>query len=194
MKHLFIIFYLLLLPIKTLAQESPDSVVVNFYKWYFSVVEQGEIEEYQPLFVADSTGMATLNMNKYIKNLKDCHFTDSLIYKEIASYQKCIKEINKTRYDELNDKLPNLEDYRNIGCDFFNIYRWTMCVEPLDGVDIIERISIDQNNVIIKGKFYSANNPAKDKSYWNKYLYVALINKENGWQIDRIEIKETDDK
>ena len=79
MKNYFLIFVLLSLPLKALAQTSPDSVVINFYKWYFDVIESGQIEEYQPIFAADSLGMTTLNMDKYIKNLRQYNFSDSLI-------------------------------------------------------------------------------------------------------------------
>lgn len=193
MKQLFILLLFIIFSQKALAQEQPGSVVISFYKWYFSMIEQGTIEEYQPIFVPDTTGMTTLNMNKYITNLKSYHFSDSLINKEIESYLKCIEEVRKIPFGQLNEKLPNLEDYRNIGCDFFNIYRWTMCVEPLSGIDIIETITIDPNNVIVKGKFYSSTSPVSDKSYWNKYLYAALIKKNNIWEINRIEIKNTND-
>ena len=194
MKNLFITLILFLLSTKTTAQTSPDSVVINFYEWYFSVIESGQIEEYQPEFVADSTGMTTLKMDKYIENLRLHNFTDSLINREIASYQNCIKEINKTRFDELNDKLPNLDDYRNIDCDFFNIYRWIMDVEPMNGVDVIEKINIDNNRIVIKGRFFRGSELTKDKSYWNKLLYVALINENNIWKINQIEIRNTKDR
>ena len=191
MRSCVLIFFLLLLPVKSLAQKSPESVVTDFYKWYFEVIESGQIEEYQPIFVADSTGMATLNMDKYIKNLRFYNFTDSLINHEITSYQNCIKEVSKTKFDELNDKYPNLDDYKNIGCDFFNIYRWLMDVEPMNGVEIIETIKVNENKIIVKGQFFRGSDITKDKSYWNKNLYVSL-NKENSiWKIDQIEIKKT---
>ena len=194
MKNYFLIFFLLLLPLKALAQTSPDSVVINFYKWYFGVIESGQIEEYQPIFAADSLGMTTLNMDKYIKNLRQYNFSDSLIIHEVASYQTCIKEINKIKFDELNDKFPNLEDYRNIGCDFFNIYRWIMDVEPMNGIDIIETFKINDEKVIIKGKFFRGNVESKDKAYWNKFLYISLNKENNIWKIDQIEIKKTNEK
>lgn len=179
---------------KTLGQKSPESVVIDFYKWYFSVIESGQIEEYQPVFIADSTGMTTLNMNKYIENLILYNFTDSLIKNEISSYQNCVKEVSKTKFDELNEKFPNLDDYKNIGCDFFNIYRWIMDVEPMSGVEILETINIDENKIIIKGQFFRGDEMAKDKSYWNKYLYVALNKENNTWKIDQIEIRKTNEK
>jgi hypothetical protein len=194
MRNYVLIFILLLLPMKTLGQKSPESVVIDFYKWYFSVIESGQIEEYQPVFIADSTGMTTLNMNKYIENLILYNFTDSLIKNEISSYQNCIKEVSKTKFDELNEKFPNLDDYKNIGCDFFNIYRWIMDVEPMSGVEILETIKIDENKIIIKGQFFRGDEMAKDKSYWNKYLYVALNKKNNTWEIDQIEIRKTNEK
>ncbi|WP_321517488.1 hypothetical protein [uncultured Bacteroides sp.] len=191
MRSCVLIFFLLLLPVKSLAQKSPESVVTDFYNWYFEVIESGQIEEYQPIFVADSTGMATLNMDKYIKNLRFYNFTDSLINHEINSYQNCIKEVSKTKFDDLNDKFPNLDDYKNIGCDFFNIYRWLMDVEPMNGVEIIETIKVNENKIIVKGRFFRGSDITKDKSYWNKNLYVSL-NKENSiWKIDQIEIKKT---
>lgn len=191
MRNVILIFLLLIVPTKALSQKSPQSVVVDFYKWYFGVIESGQIEEYQPIFVADSAGMTALDMNKYIKNLKLYNFSDSLINHEVASYQSCIKEIGKIKFNELNDKFPNLDDYKNIGCDFFNIYRWLMDVEPMNGVDIIETIKINENKIIIKGQFFRGDEKTKDKSYWNKFLYVSLNNENNTWKIDQIEIKKT---
>lgn len=191
MRNVILIFLLLIVPTKALSQKSPQSVVIDFYKWYFGVIESGQIEEYQPIFVADSAGMTALDMTKYIKNLKLYNFSDSLINHEVASYQSCIKEIGKIKFDELNDKFPNLDDYKNIGCDFFNIYRWLMDVEPMNGVDIIETMKINENKIIIKGQFFRGDEKTKDKSYWNKFLYVSLNNENNVWKIDQIEIKKT---
>lgn len=182
---------LLLLPLKSFSQKTPESVVIDFYKWYFGVIDSGQIEEYQPVFVADSCGMTTLDMKKYMDNLKLHNFTDSLINKEIASYHDCIKSISQTKFSELNDKYPNLEDYKNIGCDFFNIYRWIMDVEPMSGVDILKTININENKVVIQGQFYRGDDATKDKSYWNKYLYVSLKRENSEWKIDQIEIRNT---
>lgn len=194
MRNNILILLLLLLPVKALAQKSPESVVIDFYKWYFSVIESGQIEEYQPIFVADSVGMTTLDMGKYINNLRLYNFTDSLINSEITSYQNCIKEVSKTKFNELNDKLPDLDDYKKIGCDFFNIYRWIMDVEPMSGIEILEKITIDENRIIIKGQFFRGDEMAKDRNYWNKFLYVALNKEKNTWKINQIEIKKTNQK
>jgi len=194
MRNNILIFLLLLLPMKALAQKSPESVVIDFYKWYFSVIESGQIEEYQPIFVADSVGMTTLDMGKYINNLRLYNFTDSLINSEITSYQNCIKEVSKTKFNELNDKLPDLDDYKKIGCDFFNIYRWIMDVEPMSGIEILEKITIDENRIIIKGQFFRGDEMAKDRNYWNKFLYVALNKENNTWKINQIEIRKTNQK
>jgi len=194
MRNNILIFLLLLLPMKALAQKSPESVVIDFYKWYFSVIESGQIEEYQPIFVADSVGMTTLDMGKYINNLRLYNFTDSLINSEITSYQNCIKEVSKTKFNELNDKLPDLDDYKKIGCDFFNIYRWIMDVEPMSGIEILETITIDENKIIIKGQFFRGDEMAKNRNYWNKFLYVALNKENNTWKINQIEIRKTNQK
>ncbi len=194
MRNNILILLLLLLPVKALAQKSPESVVIDFYKWYFSVIESGQIEEYQPIFVADSVGMTTLDMGKYINNLRLYNFTDSLINSEITSYQNCIKEVSKTKFNELNDKLPDLDDYKKIGCDFFNIYRWIMDVEPMSGIEILETITIDENKIIIKGQFFRGDEMAKNRNYWNKFLYVALNKENNTWKINQIEIRKTNQK
>jgi len=194
MRNNILILLLLLLPVKALAQKSPESVVIDFYKWYFSVIESGQIEEYQPIFVADSVGMTTLDMGKYINNLRLYNFTDSLINSEITSYQNCIKEVSKTKFNELNDKLPDLDDYKKIGCDFFNIYRWIMDVEPMSGIEILETITIDENKIIIKGQFFRGDEMTKNRNYWNKFLYVALNKENNTWKINQIEIRKTNQK
>ena len=68
-------------------------IVNEFYDWYISAIKEGNCADFNPIFVESEDGMTTLDLSKYIENLKTYKFSDSLITKEKESYSKCIENL-----------------------------------------------------------------------------------------------------
>ncbi len=169
-------------------QSNPDStkialLVENFFNWYVQVIKNNESEEYLPQFVSDKNGKTTLDYSIYMNNLKKLSFSNSLINTEKESYQICIENLSKVNYSELDSIYDELDDYELSNCDFFNYYRWTGGMEPIDGVKINKvKIVNDTADVVIK--YFNCNPKDSTYYYWNNETSVILIKQNGEWKIN----------
>lgn len=164
--------------------DKPESTVLEFYNWYLSAIGNQPSEEYEPIFKADKNGMTTLDMEKYIKNLRKYNCSENMINREILTYQECIKNLGKVKYETLLSDF----DYDEVECSFVYSYRWIHTQETIDGVKIIEVKELPQRKKLIKGQFYNFDKEKKEYFYWDWYCQVILINENNSWKIDEINI------
>ncbi|MDP4202815.1 MAG: hypothetical protein Q8861_08980 [Bacteroidota bacterium] len=159
-------------------------IVVDFYKWYSQKLSSNNASEFQPKFAQDENGYTTLDFTAYVKNLKRMKCSDSFISREIESYEPCIENLKKIKYREVEDKLPDLSDYENIKCDFFNIHRWTMSMENFSGVEI-KKTTVQKDKSVVCGIIYE---DTPDKKYYYGTVVVTLLKIGNIWMIDDIKI------
>lgn len=178
------------MPLVACSKEKPENLVLDFYNWYFSAIKAQTTDEYQPKIVADKNGMATLDVLQYVQNLRTHYFSEDLIDKEIAAYQECIKNLETIKYDTIGRAFSDIGDYSEKGCDFFNYYRWTLEMDPIDGVSIVDVTTLPGSKLIVKGRFYNFNDKTKEYSYWNKYCFVMLRQTNGMWKIENIDIKD----
>lgn len=162
--------------------------VSDFFGWYIDAIKQKRYSEYQPTFVESKSGNTTLNYTKYMDNLSKHGFSDSAIIKEKLRYQICIDELEKVNYSDFKTKFTDLDDFKNIECDFGNYYRWPGGQEPIDKISIklVKLKDPFSATAIIE---YLEYNPGEEKSiYWGKNL-VKLTTTNEKWKIDEISWK-----
>jgi hypothetical protein len=167
------------------AQGRADEIVLDFYNWYLSSIKNLPSREYEPVIEADSNGMTILNFEQYIQNLRKYNCSKEMIEREIFSYQECIKNLAKLKFEILQSDF----DYDEVECDFVYYNRWTHSQEPVDGIKIIETKKIQNDKQIVKGQFYNYDETTIEYLYWDWYCYVLLIQESGEWKIDSIEIK-----
>jgi hypothetical protein len=166
-------------------QGKTDGIVLEFYDWYLSSVKNQSPKEYEPVMESDENGMTTLNIEKYVQNLRKYNCSENLIKREISSYQECIKNLEEVKFDALQFDF----DYDEVGCSFVYYNRWTYSQEPIDGVKILEINSLQNNKQLVKGQFYNFDDTTNEYLYWNWYCYVLLIQENGEWKIDEIDVK-----
>jgi hypothetical protein len=169
---------------KKLICNKPEDTVIEFYNWYFSVIGKQSSEEYQPVFKADKNGMVTIDMEKYIQNLRKYNCSENMINREILTYQECITNIKEVKYETMLDDFF----YDEFGCDFVYYYRWIHSQEVMDGVKIIETKTLLNGKQELKGEFYNFDERTKEYFYWDWYCQVILIKENETWKIDEISI------
>src|SRR6188768_450561 len=135
-----------------------DSIVLatissDFFRWYISASSNHSNGECFPVFVQDKNGMTTLDYSKYIKNLKDLSFSDSLIAKEKSSYQVCIDNLAKVKYSDFL-KFEDLDDFESRNCDFTNYYHWTGGQEMYE-VYTVTRVKINKKDAAVIGFLFN---------------------------------------
>ena len=160
--------------------------VTDFYEWYFTAIRQGLTDEYQPRFAANDNGMSTIALEKYIGNMRRHHYSDSLISKEIQRYQNSSEQISNIEFEKLAVQFEDIDGYESIGCDFFSFYRWTLELEPVDGIKIINIEAVNPTVVVISGQFY--NEDSSGRYFWNKRCEATIRLIDDHWKIDYIEI------
>ena len=166
-------------------QKEITSLVNEFFSWYIQCTKKHN-EIFMPEFGKDKNGRATLHFDKYIDNLKRYHFSDSLIQKEIASYEPCLKNLQKTPYDEFQ-KWDGLDQYEMSNCDFGNQYRWSGGQEPIDTVKIVEFVQLDESNYTLKSARGGFISPEEGYSYTND-ITLNVIKQKGVWKINNIDI------
>lgn len=159
--------------------------VNNFYSWYIKSTKNYD-DIFQPKFGQDSNGNATLFFDKYIENLENHNFSDSLIRREIDSYQTCLSNLNNTSYSDFVN-WDGLTEYEQTECDFGNQYRFTGGQEPLDTIKIIKFIKKDESNYEAKLSRGFYINSEKEISYSND-ISMFLIKNNGEWKINSIEV------
>lgn len=188
MRRLLIIGILILTTAYGKASQNDDyvcrQIVVEFYKWYSQKLTSDNPSEFQPEFAQDKNGYTTLDFTAYVINLKRMNCSDNFISREIESYKPCIENLKKIKYRELEEKLPDLSDYENIKCDFFNIHKWTMSMENFSGVEIKKSI-VQKDKSVVYGRIYE---DTPDKRYYYGNVIVKLLKVGNIWMIDDIKI------
>ena len=168
----------------------PDSlkvcaVVNDFYNWYLKVIKDKKYSDYQPQFVEDKDGRTSLDFSEYIKNLRNHCFSDSLIQREILSYQECIDNLKNIKYSDFKNKFTDLDDFERTKCDFTNYYRWIGGQEACDGIKIRKvQFKNDKNVVVTIEKFDF--DPKEDKYYYWGSRTLTLKKIHNHWEIDDI--------
>lgn len=189
MKIKFILFWFLItcFGIHEVNGQSNDATIVtkivaDFFRWYATVTNNEQIDEYQSKFVQDKRGMVTLDYAKYVANLRRLHFSNELINKEIESYKECIGNVNKIKFSEMNKKFDDIDDYGNIGCDFFNSYRWTSTMDQYDGAKIV-KVIVNGNTCIVNVQLYNYYAKKKEYDYWPEKYTVILKKISNSWKI-----------
>jgi hypothetical protein len=160
-----------------------------FFDWYMNSIKRHQYNDYQPIFVKSKDDMTTLNMDKYVDNLKRYSFSDSSIIKEIDSYKTCKCNLSKVKYSDFEKtKFVDLSEYIDSKCDFGNYYRWIGGQELCDGLEIKTINFINKTNCEIGILKYSFKED-KSRVYWNYVVKVRLIKNKNSWKIDDIKWK-----
>lgn len=101
-----------------------ESIVLEFYAWYITSINQDQYGEYQPSFVPDPQGMTSLEMSRYVNNLRRFHVSEELIEQEISSFATCQKHLETIPYETFDQEYMDLDQFEEISCDFGNSYRW----------------------------------------------------------------------
>lgn len=161
--------------------EKLKNICSDFIYWYISVAKDtsNKYIEYNPIIVEDKNGMAKLDFNIYIKNLKKYQFSDSLIKQEIEYYNTCNENLSKIKYSDFL-KFEDLSDYENIDCNYGNMYRWTGGQEMFDIYKIAE-VKREANIAYVIGYLSFEN----DKNYKRK-ITISLYLEDNKWKILQI--------
>jgi hypothetical protein len=168
------------------SQSNSDSInlcttVTNFFNWYITSIKNNKSSEYQPQFIENEKGMTTLDLSRYIDNLKTMHFSDSLLNIEINSYQKCIENLGKVKFIDFKNRFDDLDDFEEIGCDFSNYYRWTGGQEPIDGIRIKEVNMRNANKATVTVEYFYFETRGTNY-YWGNNQ-VTLRKRNNYWEI-----------
>lgn len=161
-------------------------IVSDFYSWYLNAIINEKYSEYMPRFVANESGMTTIEHSNYIKNLKKYHLTDSLIMKEIRSYEKCIGNLKGVKYADFGKNIfLDLDEFERAQCDFGNYYRWTGGQEPIGGIRITSIKYLNADNALVTIDYYDVNDKVSDNFYGENK--VVLIKIKNHWYIDSVD-------
>jgi len=165
-------------------------VVEDFYSWYGKAIKSDSTIEFQPHFIRDNNGMASLDFDPYFINLKENGFSNRLLEKTRQDFSKCMQNLDSIPYDTLM-AFDAIDNYESIGCDFFNYYNWTMEMEPHDGADVVYLKELKSDSATIVLKLFSQSE-GKDKFYWDyKVIEASMVKIDNLWKIDDIDIELT---
>ena len=187
----FIILIIFPLTFELTAQKPTNSdasiiykTVSNFFDWYINAIKQKKYSEFQPSFVESKSGMTTLNFTEYFTILAKNGFSDPLIIKEKASYQRCIVNLENIRYIDFKTKFTDLDDFERMGCDFTNYYRWIGGQEPIDGIRIKSFQFNGSDSVTVLIDNYNIGEGVN--YYWGNKV-VTLIKIADNWKINSID-------
>ena len=191
-KAVFIIL-VVLIPISLFSQNKVDTESISeyfmeFYDWYISSIHDRKGDEYKPVFAENESGMTTLSFEKYQNKLKEFHFSDKLIQSEIESYQFCIENLNKVKFDSLYHVFDDIDKLEAVECDFGNYFRWTGGMEPVGGIKIIKTSVVDSETVIVIGQFYDINSKTGEYYYWEGGGKATFRLIDNTWKIDELNL------
>jgi hypothetical protein len=182
MKRQFLLFVILSVSIPFYCQTS--NIVLDFYKWYLDAIKKQPLKEYAPIIEPTVNGMTTLNFKQYTLNLRKYHCSNKMINNELSSYKACLKELANIKFDCFQHDI----DYDEINCDYVNTYRWIHSQEFIDGVKIIQTQILNSHKQLVVGQFYNINDETQEYLFWKKYCYILLIENNEKWEIDNIDI------
>ncbi|MBO9698633.1 MAG: hypothetical protein J7604_00420 [Sporocytophaga sp.] len=192
-KLLFILFFIFILsdPLRASDEQNTDSlkisrIVSDFYTWYLNAINNEKHNEYMPRFIANESGMTTIDYSNYIKNLKKYYISDSLIIKEIKSYQACKENLKFVKYSDFEIKFNDLDEFERAQCDFGNYYRWIGGQEPIGGIRIKEIQYINTEKALVTVDYYDINDKDSNKFFYGENK-VGLIKIKNQWYIDSVD-------
>jgi len=162
-----------------------SKTVQDFYSWYINAIKEKSVVDYQPRFATTSKGMTTLDYIIYIENLKKYSFSESLIAREIQSYEGCIKNLEKVTYVDFKKKWLDISQFEEAGCDFTNNYKWIGAQEICDGSTIVI-VEINSNKAKVNGILYDLN--VDDNTIHDSVgdYEISLEKENNVWKITDI--------
>lgn len=157
------------------------AIVSNFYQWYFALIENDRLDEFNPAFVRNAAGMTTLNFDAYERELKKHSFEDSFIKKKIAEYGLCVSNLNKIPYDTFLIKHKDLDEFESIECAFSNVFEWTSGMEPYRVLIIRRTDLISETLARVEVEFSIRENEPGGAA-----AVISLVRKKNKWLISNI--------
>ncbi|ABG58693.1 hypothetical protein [Cytophaga hutchinsonii] len=160
------------------------SVATSFFDWYLNSIKGRSFSAYKPAFIQAPNGTTTLDFSGYISNLKQHHFSDSLLNVEKNAYQPCISNLSKIKYQDFI-AYTDLDQFEAINCDFENVYKWLHTQEAPDVTAVKSIRFITQENAVVTIMLGSYISKDKTYSYYSSLLvYMKKIN--NTWLINGI--------
>ncbi len=162
-----------------------SKIVYDFYEWYIFSNRHEKNEENRPVFIMDSTEIVRLDLTKYLMNLKNYNFSDSLIFREKFEYKECEKNLRTIPKKEFLS-YEDIDSYEKIGCNFDNSYRWIGGQELCDGVTIRKQTLLQKDLCQVEIEYYSINQD--EKSYWRNKTIIILRRIQGLWRITEIKI------
>lgn len=164
-----------------------EKVINKFFDWYLTSIKNSNYSSFQPIFIASSNGMTTLDYSEYIKNLTNYNFSDTLISMEKISYVTCSENLANVNFDNFRKTtFIDLDEYEESKCDFSNYYRWIGGQEPVDGIRVKNIKFLSKKSAIASIEYYSENIQANEKFYFGNNE-VILIKENNQWLIRMVD-------
>jgi hypothetical protein len=156
-----------------------QNVCESFFAWYTDLIKDETISNFNPQFVKTANGMTGLDYTNYRTGLRKHGFTDELIEKRVKSFEKCDRNLGTVTYERFV-QFQDLDDFRNIECDFSNAYEFTGGMDPIDGANLTD-IQLDAKDKVIATlvTYYIVGN---EKYLMNKRK-LTLTKKKTGWKI-----------
>ncbi|ALD20482.1 hypothetical protein AM218_03675 [Hymenobacter sp. DG25A] len=151
------------------------------------MIEQDQTTEFQPIFAADTRGMMTLDLTRYLANLRRLHFSEKLIQSEKDSYNTCINNLRTIPFTRRDSVLADVVEYENRDCAFFDSYRWTKTMDVYNGIQLLQTLT-DGDSAKVKVMIYEAypDSQGVKKRVWETPFTVQLVRTNETWQIDDI--------
>jgi len=162
-----------------------EKIVNNFFNWYIGEIKTNNSVEFMPQFVESNQGMTTLDFSKYLKNLRQYQFSDSLIESERLTYLECTSHLEKVKYSDFKSSWTDLDDFESTDCDFANSYRWTGGMEPIDCIRIVDLKMTSNQTGVVQLKFCGIDSNNKEY-FWGKKT-VILEKQYDNWKIVKID-------
>ena len=171
------------------SQSSKDSVTLStiaseFFNWYIACAKtqnSSKFKEYNPVGVRDASGMTTLDFSTYFQNLKNHSFSDSLLAKEKRSYNNCLRNLAKVKYDDYL-KFQDLDDFEGLHCDYTNYYRWTGGQEMYDGY-VVTQVMSGKKSTLVFGNLYMNDEMNKGIGISKRTMIMTFRKQKGEWKI-----------
>jgi hypothetical protein len=149
-------------------------------------INNNKFDMFQPKFISDKNGRATLNDSTYLETLRKYQFSDSVIIKEKYSYKTCIDNLKNVKFVDFAKTIYiDLDEYENSNCDFGNYHRWIGGQEPIVGIMIIKFL-IKDNRAVVTFQNYNHEPIKHQNGYWCENN-VFLIKQSDKWYINAVE-------
>ena len=163
-----------------------EEVITDFYEWYSLEIKARNTSSFQPIFVADSNGLSTLDFAQMDANLAAVGFHKNYIPNLKRDFEPCLANLNSIPFDSLK-LFEDLDDFDDINCAFSNLYQWTGDTEPHDGVEVGEVTKNGDSIAVAECRIFNVGENMR--LYWeHKYLVIKLKEADEDWKISNIEI------